>query len=78
MLHATDRVAEAVDFYRVASTSGQLNVFERASILQHLADALEQMSQPDAADSVRREALKLLEPFTDGRSADLRGRLSLG
>lgn len=76
VLQATNRAAEAVEFYRVAATSGHPNVFEKASILHHLADALEATAQADAANNVRLQALKLLEPFTDKRSADLRNRLS--
>lgn len=76
VLQATGRAEEAVEFYRVAATCSQLNPFERASVLAHLAGGLELATQPDAARTVRLEALSLLEPFTDYRSAELRGRLN--
>ena len=76
VLQATGRAGEAVEFYRVASACRQLNPFEAASISGRLVDALEQTNQPDAAHHVRLEALKLLEPFTDARSAALRSKLA--
>ena len=76
VLQATGRAGEAVEFHRVAAACSQLNPFERASVLAHLAHALELATQPDAARTVRLEALSLLEPFTDSRSGELRARLN--
>ncbi|MFJ1704926.1 ATP-binding protein [Kitasatospora sp. NPDC088346] len=72
------RVHEAGEFHRraVAVHRDLDDRWHLATSLGHLADALERTEEPEAVRRHRREALTLLDVFTDPGAARLRGRLT--
>lgn len=76
-LHLLGRSAEAADFHRTAAALSRkhANAFETATILAHLADAVDQTAQDQQAEHTRAEALALLDSFADPRADALREEL---
>lgn len=76
-LHKLGRNSEAADFHRTAAALSRTNAnnFEKATILAHLADAVDQTAQREQAEHIRAEALALLDSYTDPRAGFLRESL---